>query len=188
MVVLSRSVFLGAPVPNVSALTVESDLGVYWDGSCSQSVSHIDWGRLSPGQVRDVVVYVRNEGNETFVLVLTPLNWNPENASQHLSLTLNCEDRKIEAGQVADVTLSLSVSPSITGAYDFSFDMVLEGREFFLGDINRDGSVSSLDLSTMMAAWQSTPTDSNWNPRADLNEDGVVGSPDLSLMYRDFGK
>jgi len=45
-VVSSRSIFLGAPVPQVSALTVESDLGVYWDGSCSRSVSHIDWGRL----------------------------------------------------------------------------------------------------------------------------------------------
>jgi hypothetical protein len=188
MVVLSRSVFLGAPVPKVSALTVESDLGVYWDRSCSHSVSHIDWGRLSPGQVRDVVVYVRNEGNETFVLVLTPLNWNPENASHYLSLALNCEDRKIEVGQVAAVTLSLSVSPSITGVYDFGFDMVLEGREFFLGDVNRDGSVNILDVAALKVAWGSTPADSNWNPRANLNRDGVVDLFDILLLRNDFGK
>jgi hypothetical protein len=180
--------FFGAPVPNVSAVTVESDLGVCWDGRCSQSVSHIDWGRLSPGQVRDVVVYVRNEGNETFVLVLTPLNWNPENASHYLSLALNCEDTKIEAGHVAQVTLSLSVSPSITGVYDFGFDMVLEGREFFLGDINRDGSVKAFDIAILGAAMWSTPTSSNWNPKADLNGDYVINIIDFSSIHRDFGK
>ena len=187
-VVSSRSIFLGAPVPQVSALTVESDLGVYWDGSCSRSVSHIDWGRLSPGQVRDVVVYVRNEGNETFVLVLTPLNWNPENASHCLSLALNCEDRKIEAGQVADVTLSLSVSPSITGVYDFGFDMVLEGREFFSGDVNRDGAVDIFDILMLKAALGSTPTAPKWNPKADLDKNGIVNVFDLVLAYYDLGK
>jgi hypothetical protein len=101
---------------------------------------------------------------------------------------LNCEDTKIEVGQVAVVTLSLSVSPSIAGVYDFSFDMVLEGREFFLGDINRDGSVNIPDLSMLMNAYMSTPTDSNWNPKADLNRDGVNNALDFSLMCCDYGK
>jgi len=188
MVVLSGSLFFLVPVPKVSAVTVEPSLGVYWDRSCSQPVSHVDWGRLSPGQVRDVVVYVRNEGNETFVLVLTPLNWSPENASQCLCLALNCEDRKIEVGQVADVILSLSVSPSIAGVYDFGFDMVLEGRDFFLGDLNRDGSVNIDDVAMVMIAMWTVPADSNWNPKADLDEDGVIDIGDLSLMCLEFGK
>jgi hypothetical protein len=148
----------------------------------------VDWGVLSPGQVRDVAVYVRNEGNETFVLVLTPLNWSPENAPQCLGLALICEDTKIEMGQVAAVSLSLSVSPSITGVYDFSFDMVLEGRAFFLGDINRDGSVNIDDVAMVMIAIWTVPADSNWNPKADLDEDGVIDIDDLSLMCLEFGK
>ena len=84
--------------------------------------------------------------------------------------------------------LSLSVSPSITGVYDFGFDMVLEGREFFLGDINRDGSVNAFDIAILGAAMWSTPTDSNWNPKADLNGDYVINIIDFSSFYRDFGK
>ena len=185
---LSKSMILGTPVPNASAVTVESGLGVYWDRYCSRSVSHVDWGVLSPGEVRDVAVYVQNEGNETFVLVLTPLNWDPQNALQYLSLALNCEDTKIEVGQVAPVTLSLSVSPSTIGVYEFSFDAVLEGREFFLGDVNRDGSVNMLDVISLKSAWGSTPADSDWNPKADLNKNGVVNVADLLLLYKDFGK
>jgi len=94
----------------------------------------------------------------------------------------------IEAGQVADVTLSLCVSPSIAGVYDFSFDMILEGREFFLGDINRDGSVDIFDLIRLQAATWSTPTDPNWNPKADLKRDGIIDLFDYFLMRTDFGK
>jgi hypothetical protein len=66
--------------------------------------------------------------------------------------------------------------------------MVLEGREFFLGDLNRDGSVNTLDLAMLGAAMWSTSTDSDWNPKADLNNDGVVNILDLSLICSDFGK
>ena len=187
-VVLICSRFLGASVPSVSAVTVEQDIGVYWERDCVRSVSWVDWGRLSPGQVRNVVVYVRNEGNETFVLVLTALNWSPENASRHFSLALNCEDSKIEAGQVADVTLSLSVSLSVTGVHDFGFNMALEGREFFLGDLDRNGSVSLFDILIMKAAMGSTPTYSNWNPKADLDKNGIINLFDYLRLQSDFGQ
>lgn len=186
--VASGLVFLDASVPNVSAVTAESGLGVYWDKSCSKPATRLDWGVLSPGEVRDVAVYVRNEGHETFVLVLTPLNWSPKNASSYMSVSLNCADTKIEVGQVAAVALSLSVSPSMKGIYDFSFDVILEGRGFFLGDVNRDGSVDMLDIIALKSAWGSTPADSDWNPKADLNKNGVVNINDLLLLYKDFGK
>ena len=190
IVVFGRSGVPGATIPRVSAVTAEQNLGVYWDGYCTstEAVNTIDWGILMPGQVREVVVYVRNQGNDTFVLVLMPLNWNPENASQYLSLVLNCEDTKIEVGQVAAVTLRLSVSPSITGVYDFGFDIVLEGREFFPGDLNRDGSVGISDISALTAAMGSAPTDSHWNLRADLKRDGVIDVFDLLLLSQNFGR
>lgn len=187
-VVASGLAFLDASVPNVSAVTVVSGLGVYWDRSCSKVVTRLDWGVLSPGDVRDIAVYVRNEGSETFVLVLTPSNWSPQNAASHMSVALHSADTKIDVGQVAAVTLSLSVSPSMTGVTDFSFDVALEGREFFVGDINRDGSVDSLDLALMGAAMWSTPTDLNWNPRADLRKDGAINVRDLTLICSNFGK
>jgi Dockerin type I domain len=188
VVVLVRSEFLAAPVPNASAVTARPGLGVYWDSSCSRRVSSVDWGVLSPGQVRDVTVYVRNEGSEAVVLVLTPSNWVPAGASGYMSVALEAEDTKVGVGQVDLVTLSLSVSRSITNIYNFSFVIVLEGREFFLGDVNRNGVVDSQDLSILIASRLSTPADDSWNPKADLNNDKIINVVDVSLLYVDFGK
>lgn len=181
-----RFTFFETPVPNVSAVTTTESLGVYWDENFNQPVFSIDWGVLSPGQLREVIVWVQNEGSETLVLALTTLNWNPENASQYLTLAWSYKDTIIEAGQAAKIALSLSVSPKILGIYDFSFDITIGGRKY--GDINRDGIVNVVDCAIMSAAYGSTPTHSNWNPDADLNDDGVVDWIDFQLLSSDLFK
>ncbi len=179
-----RFTFFEAAVPNVSAVTTTESLGVYWDENLNQPVFSIDWGVLSPGQLREVIVWVQNEGNETLVLALTTLNWNPGNSSLYLNLAWSYEDTKIEAGQAVKVSLSLSVSPKIVGIYDFSFDITIGGRKY--GDINKDGTVNVVDCAIMSAAYGSTPTHSNWNPNADLNDDGVVDWIDFQLLSNDL--
>jgi hypothetical protein len=52
-------------VPRASAVLASGDIGVYWDANCTQTVTSIDWGNLAPGATEEVVVCVRNEGNET---------------------------------------------------------------------------------------------------------------------------
>lgn len=180
--------FLEPSFLNVSAAETAGQVGVYWDKSCSQKAYSISWGVLTPGAIKRVVVYVRNEGNETCLLILTPENWNPNNASNYLNFSWDCEDNRIEVGEVVKVTQSLLVSPNIVGVTDFSFDIIFEGRQYFLGDINRDGVVDLKDCYIVCLAYGSTPNDSNWNPDADLNKDGAVDLKDIVIVAKEYGK
>lgn len=49
------------------------------------------------------------------------------------------------------------------------------------GDINRDGSVDSVDIALILATW------ATFDPNADLNRDGVVNSADLTIVLSDWG-
>jgi hypothetical protein len=55
-------------------------------------------------------------------------------------------------------------------------------------DLNRDGKVNILDVSTAAAAFGSRPGDPHWNPFADLNRDSLINIIDIATVARDFGK
>jgi len=180
--------FLEPPFLNVSAVETAGYIRVYWDKNCTQKVYSISWGVLTPGETKGVVVYVRNEGNETCLLSLTPANWTPNNASNYLNFSWNCEDNRIEVDEIVKVTQSLLVSPNIVGVTDFGFDIIFEGRKYLLGDINRDGVVDFRDLFLLARAYGSTPNEPNWNPDADLNKDGAVDWKDIVIFAKEYGK
>jgi hypothetical protein len=118
---------LRSPVANVSGVEVSGSIGVYWDAGCRNATHSIDWGVLSVGESKDVVVYVRNEGSETVLLSMATSNFLPASAADYLSLTFNCSGHNIRVNDVVEVTVTLFVSP---GAKDnsVSFDMVFEGK------------------------------------------------------------
>jgi hypothetical protein len=176
-------------VPSVSAVDTGANIGVYWDANCTQRVDSISWGALTPGQTKQVVVYVRNEGNETPILALIPENWQPQNAYLWLNFSWTCQNTTIGVGQVVRVTQILSVASNFPGGFsNFSFDIAFEGTSYLLGDINKDGFVNIQDLAILAAAYGSTPGDPRWNPQADLNKDGIVNFLDLWLLTIDYGK
>jgi len=119
---MSASVYLQS-VGTVKALGV----GVYWDSGCSQTVSSIDWGLAEPGAVKNVTVYIRNEGNAPITLSLQTTNWNPSNATDYISFSWNYSGQTIDLNHVIGVTLSLSISSNIEGITTFSFDVVVIG-------------------------------------------------------------
>jgi hypothetical protein len=186
--IATDSFYLRRAVPNVSAVESAGSIGIYWDKNCSQRVSSIGWSVLSPGQVKDTIIYVRNEGNESIILVETATNWNPAGASQYLVFSWNCQNEELKAGTVVNVTQELSVSLNIQGISQFSFAITVEGRQYSQGDVNKDGSVDMADISIMVDAFMSVPGSPNWNPAADLNSDGTVDPLDIAIVVRDFGK
>jgi hypothetical protein len=103
------------------------NIGVYWDSGCTNATSTIGWGMLSPGESKNVTVYLRNEGNVALRSNLTVQNWVPTGSSSYMGLVWNRENQTITAGSVVTAVLTLSVSPSITGITDFSFDIVITG-------------------------------------------------------------
>jgi len=123
--------------PNVSAVEASGNVIVYWDENCSQKVNSIYWGGLSPGEARQVSVFVRNEGTDSCLLLLKPTSWNPPEVYQYLSFSWSYNANKIEAGNVAKVTQVLKVSPSIKEISSFSFSIIYEGKTHLaLSDFN----------------------------------------------------
>jgi hypothetical protein len=174
-------------VANVSAVEASGSIGVYWDASCTSKVYSIDWGVLTLGQIKSVVVYARNEGSETVFMSVTPSNFVPTRVSDYLIFALTCAGHKTGANQTVKATLSLLVSPRATGNSTFSFDLIFEGKAYVVGDLNGDGVVNLYDAMVLSLAYGLRPQDKGWNADADLNEDGVVDIFDAVLFSKLMG-
>jgi hypothetical protein len=101
------------------------NVGVYWDGNCSSTVSFIDWGEIGPGSVKDVSLFIRNEGTVAEGLFLSTDYWDPSNASEFMTLSWDYSGQTLDPFEIVPVALTLKVSPSIEGIESFSFDVII---------------------------------------------------------------
>lgn len=100
-------------------------VGVYWDSSCSNAVSFVDWGAVEPGLTKNVILYLRNEGNDALTLFMFADNWNPSDASNYMTLSWDYAGQNVDPQEVVQTTLALSTSSGIEGITDFSFDIII---------------------------------------------------------------
>jgi archaellum component FlaG (FlaF/FlaG flagellin family) len=103
------------------------NVGVYFDVSCTQTLTSIDWGSVSPGGSVTRIIYVKNTGNAQITLSMTKTNWNPTAANGPITLTWNREGTTLNPGQSTTATLTLGVSSSISGITTFSVNVVITG-------------------------------------------------------------
>jgi hypothetical protein len=189
------------PIPNASAVEVAGGISAYWDKYCTKPVYAIDWGNLSLGQAKSVTVYVRNEGNETAFLTEVALNWNPPYASQFLDFSWDIQKRKIEVGDVINVTQTLYASIYTRGVSSFSFVINLFGSrisDFGSGTppqyFSFDGQVDSSDLWLFIQCYKGTAPHEAMclcdiggdEPPQLYKSDGQVDSSDLWLFLQFF--
>jgi hypothetical protein len=102
-------------------------VGVYSELACINPVTSINWGTLEPGQKVNKTVYIKNTSNVQITLSMTTQNWNPSNASNYITCTWDAQGKSLSANQVTSSVLTLSVSNSISGITNFSFDIVIVG-------------------------------------------------------------
>lgn len=100
-------------------------VGVYKDNNCSIVVTYLDWGTLQPGSARNITLYIRNEGNHVESLFMATSNWNPIDATDYMSLSWNYNGKTLNPMETVEVTLTLSISPTVESIADFSFDVVI---------------------------------------------------------------
>lgn len=187
--IMYNLVFRKSSFPSASAVLTGGNIGVYWDANCTQTVTSIDWGNLTPGDTEEVVVFVRNEGNQTLDLSLTLQNWNPANASQYVIFSWNYMDSVIHAGDVLTVSQTLHVASPYAGDFlSVTFDTLFEGLDHLLADVNRDGIVDVRDINILANHLMETPASAGWNPDLDLNKDGIVNTKDINLAASEFDK
>ena len=110
-----------------TGIIATANIGVYSDSACTQSLTSISWGTVSPGGAVVRTVYVKNVGTAQVTLSMTKANWSPANANGPITLSWNQEGAVLAANQVANATLTLSASSSISGITTFSMDVVITG-------------------------------------------------------------
>jgi hypothetical protein len=174
---------------SVSAIEVKG-VGVYWDINCNNEASSIDWGTLNPGSVKNIAVYVRNEGEEPTYLILSTTNWNPPKASDYITLRYNYTGQQIDPGEALQITLTLSISRYIEGISSFGFDILLTGSDHLWGDVNGNGVVGSMDfgdVGKMYLIYSGVITGPpELIERGDINRNGVVGPTDFGDVITMF--
>jgi len=108
---------------SVKAINVE----VYWADLCTQVVNSVDWGTPEVGEVVYQTVYIKNSGSAPLSVSMTTSSWTPVEAANYITLTWDREGASIDLDQVLQALLTLTVSDTITGITDFSFNIVIEG-------------------------------------------------------------
>ncbi len=176
-------------IQKVSAVST-TKIGVYWNQICTDTVTSINWGSLSPGENKNITLYVQNEDNTTIILAINATNWNPEEAHEFLAFSWTPTNATIDPQKVAKITLTLEVKQNTTDLTDFSFDILFEGKDQTLlpTDLNKDGIVDSLDLVIVASAYGSKPGDANWNEIADIDNNGCINIYDFCAVAKDLGK
>ena len=163
---------------NVSGVETEG-VGVYWDSNCAKKVLLIDWGNLTPGSEKSVVVYIRNEVEERIYLIMSTTNWNPLKASDYITLGWDYTGQRMNRGETLQIVLTLSVSHHIKEISSFSLDIIIAGSQRLPGDVDGDDDVDPMDLLTLRLALSPGTLYYGTTPGADVNMDGYIDPVDL---------
>lgn len=121
--------FMARQMVSSSGVVAQAGLGVYSDPACSQSLSFINWGVMTPGSSENQVAYVKNLGNLALSLSCSSSDWYPSAAQDYIAVPWDGEGKLISPGQVLTVTFTLIISPSVTGITSFSFNYTISGSQ-----------------------------------------------------------
>ena len=108
---------------SVKTINVE----VYWDLDCTQVASSLDWGSPKPGDVIYRTIYIKNTGSVPMTLHLNCSGWNPSGVEKYLMVSWDRQGAILNIDEVVQAILKLSVSSTVSGITDFSFNIVIEG-------------------------------------------------------------
>jgi len=103
-------------------------VSVFSDPACTQNVTSINWGFLTPGSLTNYQAYIKSTSNVPITLSLGTDSWNPSSASTHITLTWSyAAGTQIQPNASLPVTLTLTVSSFVTGFTSFSFNIDITG-------------------------------------------------------------
>jgi hypothetical protein len=88
-VVLTYGLLFGSKTISNQGNVNSIGVGVYWEDTCVNNVSTIDWGLIEPGASENVTVYILNKGTVPMTLNMTTDQWVPSAASAYMTLSWN---------------------------------------------------------------------------------------------------
>ncbi len=127
LTLLASGTLVASKTISSSGVIATANLGVYTDSACTQPLTSIDWGVVSPGGSVTKTFYVKNVGSTQLTLSMSGGSWNPTSAGGALTLTWNRQGTVLASNQVSAATVTLSASSSVTGITTFSGNVVISG-------------------------------------------------------------
>ena len=100
-------------------------VSLFWDKACTNSVTSIVWGLVTPGTTIDKYVYVRNDGTATGTLSMSYGNWTPTAAASYFKLAWNCSSYGLARNALVCAKLTLTAQLNVTGVKDFNFMILI---------------------------------------------------------------
>ena len=116
-------------IPSSGTVTIISspNIAVFSNSQCTQTLSSVDWGSITPGESVSKTIYIKNTGDVPLTLTMSPEDWSPSAASNSMDLTWNKQSSTLAVGQTTSAVLTLSVDSDITGITTFSVNIVIVG-------------------------------------------------------------
>jgi archaellum component FlaG (FlaF/FlaG flagellin family) len=110
------------------SITVTPNLSIYSDSACTNSLSTIDWGTITPGNTVTKTLYVKNTGSGTsLTLSMSTSNWNPTSANGPVTLSWDREGTQFSPGQSIKAVITLTASPGIADITNFNVQIIITG-------------------------------------------------------------
>lgn len=104
-------------------------LEIFWEQECVTPVTEIKWGQIDVGGQKTEIIYLKNTGDMDLTLSIITENWTPSEAVNYISISWNRETSTIPKDQILQAEIVLTVSNSITGISDFSFNIIISGSK-----------------------------------------------------------
>ncbi len=126
-ILLASGVFVTSQTFKTTGILATANLGLYSDSACTQGLTSVNWGTISPGASISRTIYLKNIGNAQMTLHLSVTNWSPATANGPIAISWNRESAILSAGQVISATVVLTVSASASGFTSFNVDVMITG-------------------------------------------------------------
>ena len=101
----------------------------YSDSACTQPVTSLNMGNVSPDSTVTQTIYIKNSGSIPITLTMVADTWIPTTASSYLTLTWNRQNYVLDADDSISATLTLTVASDTGSLTTFSCAITITGTE-----------------------------------------------------------
>jgi hypothetical protein len=157
---------------NGDRIAVEPTSGEAWDDLVELYHSK---GEMWVGGVVEVFIFIRPDPNYPW-----GFRFNPEN--------ITVAEVTAEGLQATLRDISENVNYWIGMGYAYVLAKVVELRDAYMFDVNRDRHVGIDDVVVVAEHFGLEPEDTNWNPIYDIDRDNFVGTDDIIATAEHFGE
>ncbi|MEM2104483.1 MAG: hypothetical protein QW717_06305 [Candidatus Bathyarchaeia archaeon] len=113
---------------NSATISATVGLGVYSNSACTEKLTSINWGTLTPGTSTAKTIYIKNEGTASIILSYVVGNWTPS-AANVITVSCNFQSQTLSSGSITSATITITVPQNIQGVTSFSFDLAVKGTQ-----------------------------------------------------------